>query len=73
MVVCREIGRIDSRDLSRDSSGARAYSVFLVELAEKVPRVMMPNISVLLALLDGEVSVFNGLCIACNLTHFSEL
>ena len=60
MLVCREIGRIDSRDLSRDSSGARAYSVFLVELAEKVPRVMMPNISVLLALLDGEVSVFNG-------------
>ena len=41
--------------MSRDSSGARAYSLFLVELAEKVPRVMMPNISVLLGLLDGEV------------------
>ena len=54
--LSREIGRIHAKDLSRDTSGTRAYSAFLVELAEKVPAVMMPSISVLLALLDGEVS-----------------
>ena len=46
---------MDTRDLSRDTSGTRAYSAFLVELAGKIPAVMMPNISVLLSLLDGDV------------------
>ncbi len=46
---------MDPRDLARDTSGTRAYAAFLVELAEKIPAVMMPHISVLLALLDGEV------------------
>ena len=29
----REIGRMDPRDLARDTSGTRAYADFLVELA----------------------------------------
>jgi len=53
--VCREIGRIDTKDLTRDTSSTRAYAAFLLELSEKIPAVMMPNISVLLSLLDGEV------------------
>jgi len=58
--VCnfREIGRMDPKELSRDSSGTRAYAAFLVELARCVPAVMLPSISVLLVLLDGEVVGF---------------
>ncbi|XP_067659519.1 condensin complex subunit 1-like [Haliotis asinina] len=59
--IMREIGRIDAQDLSRDTSGTRAYSLFLVELAERVPAVMLPNISVLLCHLDGDsYSMRNG-------------
>lgn len=53
---CREIGRMDTKELSRDSSGTRAYAAFLLELARYVPAVMLTSISVLLVLLDGEVS-----------------
>nr|KAG5706434.1 hypothetical protein BaRGS_032827 [Batillaria attramentaria] len=59
--IMREIGRMDPRDASRDTSGARAYSQFLVELAEKVPAAMLPNVSVVLTHLDGEsYSLRNG-------------
>ena len=51
----REIGRMDPRDLARDTSGTRAYADFLVELAGWVPSQIIPNISVLLCHLDGEV------------------
>ena len=51
----REIGRMDPRDLARDTSGTRAYADFLVELAGRVPSQIIPNISVLLCHLDGEV------------------
>ena len=51
----REIGRMDPRDLARDTSGTRAYADFLVELAGQVPSQIIPNISVLLCHLDGEV------------------
>jgi len=47
---------MDTKELSRDSSGTRAYAAFLLELARYVPAVMLPSISVLLVLLDGEVS-----------------
>jgi len=47
---------MDTKELSRDSSGTRAYAAFLLEMARCVPAVMLPSISVLLVLLDGEVS-----------------
>lgn len=47
---------MDPRDATHDTSGAKAYSQFLVELAEKVPTAMLPNISVVLTHLDGEVN-----------------
>ncbi|XP_053379231.1 condensin complex subunit 1-like [Mercenaria mercenaria] len=52
--LIREIGRMDGADLSRDTSGTRAYSAFLVEMTEKCPAAVLPNISLLLCHLDGE-------------------
>ena len=46
---------MDPRDLTRDTSGTRAYADFLVELAGRVPTQIIPNISVLLCHLNGEV------------------
>ena len=46
---------MDPRDLARDTSGTRAYADFLVELAARVPTQIIPNISVLLCHLNGEV------------------
>ena len=46
---------MDPRDAVRDTSGARAYSQFLVEMGERVPAVALPNVSVVLAHLDEEV------------------
>ncbi|KAI0222052.1 Condensin complex subunit 1 [Lamellibrachia satsuma] len=52
--MMREIGSIDTQDLARDTSGTRAYSVFLMELAERIPALMLPNMCVLATLLDEE-------------------
>ncbi|XP_076451927.1 condensin complex subunit 1-like isoform X3 [Babylonia areolata] len=52
--IMREIGRMDPRDAARDTSGARAYSQFLVEVGEKVPAAVLPNVSVVLSHLDEE-------------------
>ncbi len=52
--IMREIGRMDPKDLARDSSGTKSYATFLVEVSEKIPAVMMSNITVILGLLDGE-------------------
>lgn len=46
---------MDPRDLARDTSGTRAYADFLVELSARVPTQIIPNISVLLCHLNGEV------------------
>nr|AAD15962.1 pEg7 [Xenopus laevis] len=52
--IMREIGQKCSQDLSRESSGFKAFATFLTELAERIPAIMMPSISVLLDYLDGE-------------------
>ena len=54
MELVREISRIDSRELSRDTSGTRSYSLFLVELAERLPDMMKPSLAILSTHLDGE-------------------
>ena len=46
---------MDSSDLSRDTSGTRAYAAFLVEMTERCPAAVLPNISLLQGHLDGEV------------------
>nr|XP_054768299.1 condensin complex subunit 1-like [Lytechinus pictus] len=52
--IMREIGSLDSQDLTRDNSGTRSYASFLVEMAERVPDAMLPCISLILSHLDGE-------------------
>jgi len=54
MEVVREIARVDHRELARDSSGTRSYSLYLVELAERIPEAMKPCIPLLTTHLDGE-------------------
>ncbi len=49
---------MDPKDLERDSSGTRAYAAFLMELAERIPSATLNNMSVLLPLLDDDVSLF---------------
>jgi condensin complex subunit 1 len=39
---------MDPKDIARDSSGTRCVASFLVEVAEKIPLVMLPSISVLM-------------------------
>ena len=58
---CSEISRMNPADLAKDTSGTRSYASFLMELAEKVPAVMLPNLSLLQGLLDGEVCFLNML------------
>ncbi|CAG2242406.1 CAPD2 [Mytilus edulis] len=53
--IMREVGRFDPKDIARDPSGTRCISAFLVEVAEKIPLVMLPSISVLMCHLDEEV------------------
>jgi condensin complex subunit 1 len=52
----REIGSLDASDLSRDTSGTRSLSLFVCELAERVPILVFPTISSLVPHLDGEVN-----------------
>eukprot|EP00092_Neocalanus_flemingeri_P032797 GFUD01035670.1.p1 GENE.GFUD01035670.1~~GFUD01035670.1.p1 ORF type:complete len:1485 (+),score=509.47 GFUD01035670.1:55-4509(+) len=54
MELVREISRIDTKELARDTSGTRSYSLFLVDLAERLPESMKPSVSLLTAHLDGE-------------------
>lgn len=51
----REIGQKSSEELAREGSGVKAFSSFLSELSTLVPETMIPNISVLLTHLEGEV------------------
>jgi hypothetical protein len=53
--VVREISDTDSSDLMQDTSGAKAYSQFLVEVAERVPELIVPAINALTVHLEGEV------------------
>merc|ERR1719412_3492663 len=50
----REITRLDTKELNRDTSGTRSYSLFLIELSERLPENMKPCVSLLLLHLDNE-------------------
>merc|ERR1712130_963860 len=52
--VLREIGRIDTVILSRDSSGAKGVTTFLDILSDKLPKVVLSHLSLLMPHLDGE-------------------
>lgn len=52
---CREIGQRSSEELAREASGVKAFASFIAELGGLVPELMIPNISVLITHLEGEV------------------
>jgi len=52
--ILREIGNTNAKEMAQDSTGVKNISLFICDLAEKQPRILLPNISVLLPLLDGE-------------------
>jgi len=52
--LVREIGRVDPRDLARDTSSSRNYAGFLTDLAEKMPAAFIPCISLLSVHLEEE-------------------
>ncbi len=54
MIEFREIGKLDPSE-TRDTSGIKNMSQFLAEIAQRLPELIIPNISVLLVHLDGEV------------------
>lgn len=59
----REIGQKGPQDLSRDASGVKGYAVFITELAERTPALVLSNMSVLLPHLDGEVHSHSITCL----------
>jgi condensin complex subunit 1 len=52
--LIREIGRTDPKDYVRDSAGADNAGRFLVELADRLPKLMSTNIGVLIPHFGGE-------------------
>ena len=56
--LLREVGRVDPAEYKRqqlsDAVGVRCVGVFVAELAERMPKTTMTNISLLLPHLDGE-------------------
>lgn len=52
--LLREIGHINPEDFKRDNSGADSVSSFLVAMAERLPKLMTINLSIITPHLDGE-------------------
>ncbi|KAG1681236.1 Condensin complex subunit 1 [Nymphon striatum] len=52
--IIREIGYMDDNDLARDNSETRSFSQFLVEIAQQMPTLVLPSISLLLPHLNGD-------------------
>ncbi|XP_060069329.1 condensin complex subunit 1-like [Ylistrum balloti] len=58
--ITREIGRLAPEDAAKDSSGTRNCSTFLVEIADRIPALVLPNMSLLLCHLDTEPYVMRN-------------
>ncbi|NWU98702.1 CND1 protein, partial [Upupa epops] len=52
--LLREMGQNCPQDVAHDALGIKAYATFVTELAERIPALMLSNMSVLLPHLDGE-------------------
>eukprot|EP00106_Octopus_bimaculoides_P013134 XP_014780576.1 PREDICTED: condensin complex subunit 1-like [Octopus bimaculoides] len=63
-LIMREIGRLDSKEISNDSSGTKAYATFLVDLSAKIPQAVFQNISLLMPCLEMESSTMRN-CFLC--------
>ncbi|NWW48276.1 CND1 protein, partial [Pedionomus torquatus] len=62
--LLREIGHKCPQDLARDGSGVKGYAAFITELAERIPALVLSNISVLLRHLDGESYIMRNAILA---------
>ncbi|KAM4033008.1 condensin complex subunit 1 isoform 2-T3 [Anomaloglossus baeobatrachus] len=58
--IMRKVGEKSCQDLSRDTSAVKTLYTFITQLSEKIPAIIMPNISVLLDYLDGEPYVMRN-------------
>lgn len=54
MALIREIGRLNPKDYARDGVGADNIGKFLVELAERLPRLVATNVGILMPHFGGE-------------------
>ncbi|XP_015795980.1 condensin complex subunit 1 [Tetranychus urticae] len=70
--IIREIERIDIKELSRDSSGPKAISSFLSEVAEKCPKEMMNSIANLLPFLEQDSYMMRNATLSIIGTIISE-
>ncbi|KAM9565485.1 condensin complex subunit 1 isoform 2-T2 [Guaruba guarouba] len=52
--LLREVGQKYPLDMAHDASVIKGYAVFVTELAEQIPALVLSNMSVLLCHLDGE-------------------
>jgi condensin complex subunit 1 len=53
--VLREIGKLNE-EMSPDNAASKGVCIFLRDMAEKLPQVVLPSVSVLKSLLEGKVS-----------------
>lgn len=53
--MIREVVKIDSRDMVKDSSGLRNFAQFFTEVGEKSPYIFIPSLSLLVTFLQQEV------------------
>ncbi|KAH9319750.1 hypothetical protein KI387_021519, partial [Taxus chinensis] len=54
IALIREIGRMSPKDYARDASGAENVGRFLVELADRSPKMMSTNVGILMPHFGGE-------------------
>ena len=80
--VVREIDRVDAKEMSRDTSGTRALSQFLVEVAERLPDQLQPCLTLLtkhlvqFVVLAKNYMVINKALFCCNnrsIVYLSQL
>ena len=46
---------MDAKEAARDAAVGKAYAGFLVEIAENLPKLVMPTMSLIVGHLEGEV------------------
>ncbi len=57
--VVREMDRVDVKEMSRDTSGTRAFSQFLVEVAERLPEQLQPCLVLLMKHLVSHLHTYS--------------
>ncbi|GMF35129.1 unnamed protein product [Phytophthora lilii] len=63
--LINEIGKISSRDASKDVAGTRNIAMFLSSLSTLTPALIMGNLSFVLALLDSEAYQLRNAAVTC--------